>query len=148
MRPSYAFRIPVESDWNSQETDLDVQYLQRLVFGKSNDQIQEYFGENRSIERADEMLFAPRAVFQYYVQGFAKFMLSERARGDSDSASAFLGLLEARENRDQGSVKNIYSLLASCVDFIANNQTYFNASKEIYGDFNERAVGIRRVCDR
>ena len=58
----------------------------------------------QSIERADELLFMPRQAFQYYVFAFAIFVISENASGDPDSASPFLQLLVALEERDPGSV--------------------------------------------
>jgi len=121
-------------------------HLHEIFFGKSVEQVQEYFGEGHSIERMDELLFAPRAVFQYNVGAFAAFVMSDRAAGDADSASPFLSLLKAREQRDPGSVKAIYESLAPYIQFIAENQTYFNADLAIYGDFNVRACEIERLC--
>jgi hypothetical protein len=139
-------RIPDESAWHGFEGDLDVQWMHKYFFGKSNDEVQEYFGEGRSIERMDELLHAPRPVFQYYVRAFAQFVMSQRAKGDSDSASPFLALLEEREKRDPGSVVAVYGDIESCLDFVAKNQSYFDAPIDIYGDFNERAEAIRRTC--
>ena len=140
-------KIPDEADWEGYKDDLDVQYFHKLAFGKSIDDIQEFFGEGHSIERMDELLFSPRHVFQYYVFAFAKFVLSEAAKGDPDSASSFLSLLEKREKKDPRSVKEIYGSLSDVVEFIASNQEYFNAEIDIYGDFGKRAVHIRRLCN-
>lgn len=139
-------RIPDESAWYDDEYDPDVQWMRDLFYGKSNAEVQEHFGGGRSIERANELLFAPRSVFQYYVHAFSDFVMSAQAKGDPDSASPFLGLLESREERDPGSVKEIFETLALCVDFIANNQTHFDADVDIYGDFRERAQRIREKC--
>ena len=139
-------RIPDESAWYGYEDDLDVKWMHDLFCGKSNAEVQTHFGGGSSIERADELLFAPRPVFQYYVHAFASFVMSDQAKGDPDSASPFLGLLESREERDPGSVKTIFESLASCVDFIASNQTHFDADIDIYGDFKERAQRVREKC--
>lgn len=139
-------RIPDESAWYGYEDDLDVKAMHDLFYGKSNAEVQKHFGGGSSIERADELLFAPRPVFQYYVHAFASFVVSAQAKGDPDSASPFLGLLESREERDPGSVKAIFQSLASCVDFIANNQPHFNAAIDIYGNFKERAQRVREKC--
>jgi len=139
-------RIPDESAWYGYEDDLDVKSMHDLFFGRSNTDVQKHFGGGSSIERADELLFAPRPVFQYYVHAFASFVMSQPAKGDPDSASPFLGLLESREERDPGSVKAIFESLVSCVDFIANNQTHFDADIDIYGDFKERALRVREKC--
>lgn len=139
-------RIPDSQAWKGYEDDLDVKYFHDFAFGKTIDEIQDYFGQMRSIERADELLFSPRIVFQYYIQAFAKYVMSEKAKGDSESASPFLTLLLSREKKDVGSVKNIYHLLAKTIDFIAENQTYFDANIEIYGDFKSIANEIREKC--
>jgi hypothetical protein len=138
--------IPDEAGWHGYESDLDVRDLHGLFFGKSIEEVQKHFGNGRSIGRMDELLFAPRPVFQYYVHAFALFLRSERAAGDPDSASPFLSLLEAREERDPGSVRNILPLLESSLDFVAENQNHFDASIEIYGDFQERVQCIRQMC--
>lgn len=139
-------RIPGESAWHGYESDFEVSYMHERFYGKSNADVQKYFGGGRSIERAEELRRAPRPVFQYYVQAFASFVRSKQAAGDSDSASTFLGLLKTREELDPGSVKEIYTSLAECVDFIAGHQDYFDADVDIYGDFRERAKAIREAC--
>ena len=140
-------RIPNASDWHGYESDLDVRSLHGLFFGKSIDEVQSYFGEGRSIERMDELLFAPRPVFQYYVRAFARYVLSKAAVGDSDSASPFLSLVEEREMRDPGSVRNIIHALDEALVFVAHNQAYFDAPLDIYGDFSERVQRIYAMCD-
>jgi hypothetical protein len=139
-------RIPDAAAWRGYDEDLDVIELHRMFFGKTNAEVQRYFGDARSISRMDELLFAPRPVFQYYVHGFGMFLMSERAKGDSDSASPFLSLLEAREERDPGSVRNIYASLIRYIEFVASHQEYFEAPVEIYGDFKARAQAIREKC--
>jgi len=146
MHKRKTLKIPNEKDWQGYNRDLDVRYLHELFFGKSIDDVQQYFGEGNSIERMDELLFAPRAVFQYYVLAFAKYVRSDKAEGDPDSASSFLHLLEAREERDPGSVEDIYDSLSETVDFIASHQEYFDANESIYGDFKKRAQDIRNKC--
>jgi hypothetical protein len=140
-------KVPDKADWDGYKEDLDVRHFHKLAFGKTIDDIQQYFGGGRAIERADELLFAPRAVFQYYVFAFVKFLMGESGEGESDAASPFLSLLEEREKKDPGSVSEIYSELSEVVDFITSHQEYFDAEVDIYGLFSERAERIRRVCN-
>lgn len=132
-------RIPDESAWCGYESDFDVRDLHKRFFGKSHTQVQEYFGEGRSISRMDELLFSPRPVFQYYVQSFALYVQSPAAAGDITTASAFLSLLEQRDGQDPGSVKPIYPLLAKCVEFVAD---HFESDTWNYGSFRERSLAI------
>lgn len=140
-------KIPDKAAWAGYEEDLEVKHLYRIFYGKSLEEVQAYFGNGYSIERMDELLFSPRQVFQFYVQAFALFLRSEQAIDDADSASPFPSLLEAREKRDPGSVKSIFHLLRNTLDFVAANQARFDASVEIYGDFEERAQRIRKACE-
>lgn len=137
--------IPDEMAWEGYQNDLDAMDFHRFAFGKSIDDIQEYFSERGSL-RFDEMERLPRPVFQYYIFGFAKFVTSSKAKNDSDSASIFLALLETREKEDCGCVCEIYGYLAATVDFIANNQQHFDADIEIYGSFKARAEVLRQTC--
>ena len=139
-------KIPDEAAWEGYKGDLDVEYFHKLAFGKSIDDVQESFEGARSIERADELLRAPRRIFQYYIFAYAQYLMSESAAGESDSASPFLSLLEKREKRDPGSVAVIYSSLSEVVDFVASHQDYFEANVDIYGNFQEQAERIRKAC--
>lgn len=139
-------KVPGPIEWSGYESDLDVRDAHRMMFGKSIQDVQDLFGDVHSISRADELLFMPRGAFQYYVLAFAEFMKSERARGDPDSASSFLRLLLAREQRDPGSVSRIYQDLAPVVAFVSANQTRFDAGPEIYGTFGELADNLRKAC--
>lgn len=138
--------IPTEKDWVGYQNDFDAIDFHTIAFGKSNDEIQEYFGKRGTL-RFDELLRLPRPVFQYYIFGFAQFVMSPTAKGDSDSASIFLALLETREEEDPGCVRHIYGDLSKTIAFVAANQEHFDASVDIYGSFIERAKQIERVCN-
>lgn len=140
-------RVPTAEDWRGYEADLDVQYAHRLMFGKTLDEVQTCFGGMASIGRADELLHMPRRAFQFYVFAFAKFVLSEHSEGDPDSASPFLKLLVCREQRDPGSVQQIYAELAPIVATVAARQAYYWANPSIYGDFKDHEAELRRLCE-
>jgi len=140
--------VPGKDEWVGYEADLDVRYAHRLLFGKTIEEVQQHFAGGRSIERADELLFMPRGAFRYYVQAFARFVLSDDGRGDSDAASSFLNLLGNREERDPGSVAEIYEDLEEAVAFVGAHQEYFEAEPAIYGSFSEKVERIRAMCGR
>ena len=140
--------VPDAWGWAGAGDDPEVRYLRGLFEGRSIDEVQRHFGGGRSIERAGELLYAPRPVFQYYVRAFARFILSAEAAGDPDSAGPFLGLLESRETRDPGSVRIILPALRDAVDFVAAGQTHFAAPVHVYGDFPERVERLYALCER
>jgi len=136
---------PTEDDWRGSEDDPDVCWFYRLVHGRPFEEIVQLFKDNAS-ERSSELLFAPRTVFQYYVHAFGQYVISKDAEGESDAAGPFLNLLENREQRDPGSVREIFQSLGQFVDFVAVRQAYFDAPEDIYGSFQEQAQRIRRLC--
>lgn len=139
-------RIPGPEDWLGFESDLDVRHAHRLLFGRSIEEAQQHFGGVRSIERADELLHMPRGAFRYYVKAFARFVTSQAAAGDADSASPFLRLLLNREQRDPGSVAEVYEDLATAIEFVASHQEHFLAKPAIYGSFRDLAAQIETMC--
>jgi hypothetical protein len=139
-------KIPGRIEWSGYQNDLNVRHAHKLLFGKSTAEVQRYFGGVQSIQRADELLFMPRHAFQYYVFAFADYELSEGAQGDPDSASSFLRLLVAREERDPGSVSHLYPELAAPIEHVASRQSAYDADPNLYGSFRELADRIKALC--
>lgn len=90
----------------------------------------------------------PRKAFQYDVFGFAQYLMTDAARGESDSASPFLHLLVNREKRDPTSVLHIYGALEPYIEFVASRQHYFDASPHIYGNFRDLQQEFASLCGR
>jgi hypothetical protein len=140
--------IPDEAAWAGYDEDLDVQYAHHLLAGKSIDEVKYQFRDTFSIERASELLYAPRPVFQYYVFAFvAIFGSPAESVGESDCASVFLHFLCDREKRDPGSVADIWDELRGTVDHVANNQAFYDANLDIYGDFRDLAAELTALCE-
>jgi hypothetical protein len=142
------FPIPSDKDWEQEPLDDDVAWLYRLISGKSHVEVQEHFADGNFGERMGELLFAPRPVFQYYIQFAGMYLLSKHddCDGNAESASAFLSHLVAREERDPGSVAAIYPQLEPCIEHVTNCQSVFEAPIEIFGDFSILAAQIRATC--
>ncbi len=94
------------------------------------------------------ILFMPRKAFQYDVFGFAQYLMTDAARGESDSASPFLRLLVNREKRDPTSVLHIYGALEPYIEFVASRQDYFDVSPHIYGNFRDLQQELASLCGR
>jgi hypothetical protein len=139
-------QIPGAEEWAGYEDDIDARHAFSTWSGKSLDDMQPHFSHGRSIERGDELLFMPRGAFQFYIFAFAQYLMSEPAIGDADAASSFLGFLTAREQRDPGSVAQIFSRLEPTIDFVAASQARYDASHDIYGDFPEKAAKLKKLC--
>ena len=66
-------KIPTKEDWYGYKADPEVRYFHKLAFGKRYNEILSSFEGGRSIERADDLLYSPRAVFQYYIYSFTEY---------------------------------------------------------------------------
>ena len=138
-------KIPGAGEWAGYMDDFSAREAHAFWFGKSLEDAQPYFEGSQAIQRAQELLYMPRVVFQFYVFAFAQYVMSDTAIGDSDAASSFLGNLIAREKRDPDSVAQVYALLESTIDFVATSQARFDASHDVYGDFTEKAEELRKL---
>ena len=139
--------VPDETAWAGHEDDLEVQYAYHRYFGKTTDEVMYDFRDS-VIERACELRFAPRPVFQYYVFAFVDLFASPGESAEqSDCASVFLRLLCDREQRDPGSVAELYVELRPTVEHVANHQSFYDADLDIYGDFREHAAELAALCD-
>ncbi len=130
--------IPTEKEWENYKDDLDAKYAHGIFYGKSNDGVQKHF-KRSVIERASELSFMPIKPFQYYVLGFKQFI----EQGDfdkyeaSDAASCFIRLIEDMLTKKPAYVKPVIKELLPTLKYVAENQSSFDASQEIYGDFKD-----------
>ena len=140
-------RIPDEADWAGCETNIEASYAHRLLLGKSLEEVM-YLFRDTAIERAIELRCVPRPIFQYYVFVFVQLFASPGESAEqADCASVFLRLLWDRERDDPGSVSQIYADLRDTVDHVANNQAFFDADVDIYGDFRDLAAELEALCE-
>ena len=140
-------KIPGPEEWAGHQ-DIDARNVHAFWFGKSLDEVQQFFAGGRSIQRGNELLFMPRRAFQFYIFAFAQYVMSDAAVGDSDGASSFLLFLTAREKEDPGSVAQIYEQLQATIEFVAESQPRFDADHDVYGDFRERAAELAKLCGK
>jgi hypothetical protein len=145
-QPSEA-HIPGDVEWAGYEDDLDSRYAHEMFFGKSIEQVLRLFEKSDVLSRAEDLHYMPFAAFKYYIFAFARFVLSDRAAGDSSAANAFLCTLMERESEVPGCMSDLYVQLKPTVEFIATHQKYFDADPEIYGNFKDRAESLRAMCE-
>ena len=130
--------IPTEEEWENYKDDLDANYAHGIFYGKSNNEVQKHF-KRSVIERASELSFMPIKPFQYYVLGFKQFI----DKGDfdkyegSDAASCFIRLIEDMLSKKPSYVKPVINELLPTLKHVAENQSTYDASIEIYGNFKE-----------
>ncbi|MES2070107.1 MAG: hypothetical protein V4488_07155 [Pseudomonadota bacterium] len=140
-------QIPSEQDWGDYESDLDQEYAHRIFFGKNLEETIPAF-ERNVIERADELHFMPLKPFRYYMLGFRDYVMSERVlKSDMvpDAASCFLGLVILKLCDAADFINPIMGELMPAIEYVAANQSRFDADIDIYGDFAEKLAEIKSL---
>lgn len=139
-------KIPSEREWGDYESDEDANYSHMKFVGKSLEDALPCF-KNHVLEACDELRFMPGIPFRYYMLAFRNYVISKGLLSNdmaSDATSSFLDLIVEKLAKSPESIRPILGELMPAVEYVANNQTLFNADKEIYGDFLDRLVGIKR----
>ena len=138
-------QIPTEQDWENYKADLDANYAHGIYFGKSNSEMLP-LQRNHVLSRSEDISWMPKNPFQYYVLGFRDFVIARNFGfyESSDAASSFLLLVLNKLEKQPEFILPIYSELASAIEFIAKNQSLYEADLDIYGDFLELYLKITK----
>ena len=131
-------RTPSKSSWGViEKNNLDAECAFKQFAGKSHKEAEKMFRVN-ALYYQEDLLAMPSIAFNYYAPVFAKYVLSDNAKSDSDGASSFLHmvieLLQA--NRSLANEKT-ESILINASMHVAMRQAFYDADTDIYGDFSE-----------
>ncbi|MDH3512336.1 MAG: hypothetical protein OER85_15905 [Gammaproteobacteria bacterium] len=142
-------KMPSKSSWGIiGKNNLDAECAFKQFAGKSQKIAEEMFREN-ALHYQEDLLAMPSIAFNYYAPVFAKYVLSNDARGDSDGASSFLHMvLELiQANRSLGTEETEQTLLAAA-KIVATRQAFYDADIDIYGDFSDLYDQIIQLAAR
>jgi len=128
----YKFSIPNQDNWSQYKENLDGKYLYEIFYGKSFEDVWQYFYTDVSMSKGHELLYAPKPIFQYYIHSFILFLLSDDATNEPDSPSVFLNLLISKEYNNPKSVAEIFHILNVAVEYISNHQDLFDSDIDIW----------------
>ncbi len=140
--------IPKESDWGIMDNaDRDVKYAHKIFFGKSNDEMVGEFKIN-ALMRCEDLGVMPIIPFCYYIFGLKEYIDA----GDfdqftkSESADCFLELIKERLAQSPEFIMPILPELMPTIEYVAKNQSFFDADIEFYGDFMDKLNDISRLA--
>ncbi len=128
--------IPARKDWENWNDDLDTRCAFKQFNGKSIPEAIELFVEN-AVYYQEDLQWMPAIPFQYYIQAFKDYLLSDKADGDSDAASCFLRLIKLKLETVPEDIIGIFDSLLPSILFVVENQAFYDADIEIYGDFKK-----------
>lgn len=131
-------RTPSKTSWGViEKNNLDAECAFKQFAGKSLEEAEELFRDN-ALHYQEDLLSMPSIAFNYYAPVFAKYVLSNNAKGDSDGASSFLHmvieLLQA--NRSLATGRTEQTLMAAA-EIVALRQAFYDADIDIYGHFSD-----------
>lgn len=138
-------KIPTDQDWENYKSDLDAKYAHGIYFGKTNSEMLPLY-KDHVLSRSEDINWMPKKPFQYYILGFRDYVIARNFcfYECSDAASSFLLLILNKLEKQPDFILPIYSELASAIEFIAKNQSLYEADLEIYGDFLEHYSKISK----
>lgn len=137
--------IPSKTDWAALDlNDLEAPYIREHFFGKTLEEAEDIFAAN-ALFYSEELLSMSYELFNFYAPALVSYLLSERARGDSDGASSFLNYMShlietSPENLSQETKK----IIIEAAEKIAHSQNFYEASPEIYGNFFDIYAKLKR----
>jgi hypothetical protein len=138
--------MPTEDDWGDYRSDLDQKHAHSVFAGRTNEEMQPFFRRN-PLAMTDDLGWMPDVPFRYYLFGFRDFITAKQFDflDGLDAGSYFLGLvLEKLENHPRLIVPVMPELLRA-VEYVARNQSSFDADESIYGNFLEKLSRIQTL---
>ena len=142
-------RMPSKSSWGIiEKNNLDAECAFKQFAGKSLKEAEEMFRDN-ALHYQEDLLAMPAIAFNYYAPVFAKYVLSNNAKGDSDGASSFLHMVIEliQANRSLATEKTEHTLIAAA-KIVATRQAFYDADIDIYGDFSDLYDQIIQLAAR
>lgn len=138
--------VPSEKDWDNYKDNLDSLYAHKMFFGKTNQEMQESFKLN-VLGRVDELRWMPEKAFQYYMLGFRDYVMTEDFGfyDEADASCCFLELIIQKLEEQPNHIISILSELMEAAEYVGNNQSKYDADKDIYGSFKEKLHKIKQL---
>ena len=114
----------------------------RTFLGKSQHEAEEMFASN-ALNFGEDIQHMPPAVFSFYAQALINYLLSDRARDDSDGASSFLNRILFMLKWSPGTLAGIREAVMQAAVVVASRQEFYGADESIYGSFAELLDAIK-----
>jgi len=138
-------KIPTKSDWGFiDEDDIERRYAFDMFIGKSPEDAWVICLTNAD-NYQEELQSMPKVPFNFYAPILCRYIISESAKEDSDGASCFLDMV-AWMLKTQASIieSTTKEMLVSSAKFVSENQRTYDASFDIYGNFKDKYIEIRK----
>jgi hypothetical protein len=140
--------VPTEADWGDYQADLDQNDAHKLFAGRTNQEMVPHFHSN-VIERTSELRWMPEVPFRYYVLGFRDYVMASQFEEceAANAASCFIRLVLEKLEKQPSYILPVMPELLPAIRHVAMNQASFEASEDIYGNFQEKLGRIEVLYD-
>ena len=131
--------IPSKSDWGYiDKNDIELQYTFDMFFGMTEQQAWKLC-QSHADNYQEELQSMPKIPFNFYAPILCKYIVSDKARGDSDGASCFIDMVAWVLKTQAIKIENeTRELLINSARFVSSNQDFYDADADIYGYFREK----------
>jgi hypothetical protein len=134
--------VPTDEDWQPIHPDeLDETSAYYTFRGKTFDEAVALF-EEASGYYQENLMYMPAPVFGFYLKAFMAYLMSEAARGDSDGASCFIGLIRFKAECDREILEPHWSSIEPVLKHLVEHQDDYEADWATYGSFRSQACEI------
>lgn len=135
--------VPTKEDWPSEPCDLDEACAYKHFHGKTLVEAVRLFAENASMF-SEDLMYMPCRVFGYYVEAYMTYLTSDAARGDSEAASCFIGLIDHKTKYGRNYIIPLWHRIEPVLKKLAEQQENYDEEWVIYGSFRARINEIVR----
>ena len=130
--------LPTENDFLSPESrDPDERSALQNFLGKTPEQAEEMF-RKCFLSYQEDLTYMRTPAFCFYVIPAISYLCSDAADGDSDAASTFCSVMEARMRAGLDAIRPIAPAASEAVRQILARFDRFKCNPEIYGDIPAR----------
>lgn len=138
--------LPTESDWGDYRSDLDQNHAHSVFAKHTNEEMQPFFRRN-PLGLTDDLRWMPDVPFRYYILGFRDAVMAKQfdLHNRADAASCFLGLVLEKLEGHPRLIVPVMSELLPAVEYVARNQSLFDADETIYGNFLDKLSRIETL---
>ena len=138
--------IPTEKDWGNYKSDLDIFHAYKIFAGKTNSEAVNEFKKN-VINRCDDLRWMPLVPFQFYLLAYRDYILAGNFDifDKADAVSCFIGLVKEVLINKSEFISPLIEELMPTLKHIAENQNFYEADIDIYGDFNNELKEIEAL---
>jgi hypothetical protein len=127
--------------------DLDVKHAWETFGGKTVEDAYRGFKEAAFPQVENFRWIAPEA-FVYYFPVVLRYVMSEDAKGDSDTISCFAGILESHLDDNRQALAVIFADIAALSKRVVSHYADYDASYNIYGDLKSRYEKIAKQVEQ